>query len=477
MSSTTTNPQIAPAAPIIYTESVIDAGTTTGIEVPSANLITPQVSVTSESIPEQANHETVQQEEKQQEARPTPKRNFITKYREYADVVEAPPEAHEAVAMALLAAVLNRNGVLIEHGAVPVSMDFWLILISESGFGRNTLVSLAAPVLKQADLADLVRPTAWGSDVALYQDIAENPHGLFVWPEMSVTLKKLGQPNFGGAKEWMTNCYDEFAVPNGLKYRTTGKGKDTPPIEFSQPPRFNILATSSEDWLLGNLVQEDTTGGFLPRFLLLKLDRKGRIVPIPKRTNPRLRAELVELLKVVKTLKGEVIFSEEVKALYIDWYYKTYHRFMAQENPALAKPFFNRLRSQVVKLAVIHEVAESQSLNVTVESMKKAIETAAKIEETIFTLLPTAMTREGAELLKIEQLIQKAGVEGVKLTTLTRAFQSTPTPERKQRIQTLCDGGAVFRFRRGTTGRAAVIHVYKDYVEEHKTKYPHDVEF
>ena len=67
--------------------------------------------------------------------KPKSKGNFIEKYREYADVLEAPPEAHEAVAMGLIAAVLNRNGTTILHGAVRVSMDLWTLLISESGFG------------------------------------------------------------------------------------------------------------------------------------------------------------------------------------------------------------------------------------------------------------------------------------------------------------------------------------------------------
>ncbi|PWT91838.1 MAG: hypothetical protein C5B55_07430 [Blastocatellia bacterium] len=237
-----------------------------------------------------ATEETVSQKPTQ----PKSKKNFISAYREYADILEAPAEAHEAIAIAILGAVLNRSGVYIEHGPVKIPIDCWLIMISESGFGRNTLVGLATPVLNEAGLQDLTRSAAWGSDVALYQDVAENPKGLFVWPEMSIVLKKLGQANFGGSKEWLTDRYDNYEVPPAIKYRKTGKqDKDTPSIEFSLAPRLNIVATSSEDWLIANLVQEDTTGGFLPRFLLLKLEGNGRIIPIPKRTDPRVRAELV----------------------------------------------------------------------------------------------------------------------------------------------------------------------------------------
>ncbi len=79
------------------------------------------------------------------------KGNFIEKYRAYADIMEAPPEAHEVVAMGLIAAALNRNGVTIRHGAVQVSMDLWTLLISESGFSRGTPWSASPfPILREA---------------------------------------------------------------------------------------------------------------------------------------------------------------------------------------------------------------------------------------------------------------------------------------------------------------------------------------
>jgi len=114
---TTTNFQTTATAPIIPTEGFSEADTINGIAVSGANVVAPQVAGGSESIPEQANQENSQQDEKEQEFAPIPKGNFITKYREYADVVEVPADAHEAVAMALLAAVLNRNGVCIQNGA------------------------------------------------------------------------------------------------------------------------------------------------------------------------------------------------------------------------------------------------------------------------------------------------------------------------------------------------------------------------
>jgi hypothetical protein len=401
--------------------------------------------------------------------------NLIEKYREYADIVEAPADAHDAIAMAVIAAVLNRNGVAIKHGPLKVPMDFWTILISESGAGRNTLVGLATPILKKSGLDDLVRKAAWGSEVALYQNLAENPNGLYVWPELSIVLKKLAQPNFGGAKVWLTDRYDNYEVPDAVTYRRTGK-KDTPPIEFSDAPRVNIIATSSEDWLMTNLVQEDTTGGFLPRFVLMKLDGLEKDIPIPRMTDPRLMDEIAGQLRYINSISGSVILPKDVRVIYERWYRDTKKRFKEQPNSTLAMPFFNRLRAHALKLAVIHEVAETQTLEVSVASMEKAIETAAKIEQAIFSLLPTGMTHEGAELGKIEKRIKEGKADGVTLSTLTRAFQSTPKWERTQRIETLCQGGTVVVFRKQTTGRAASLYVHKDYAEEHRQRFPNDKE-
>lgn len=123
--------------------------------------------------------------------------DFITKYVKYADVLEAPAAAHEAVALVLLAAVLNPN-VYIQYGALRLSIDLWVALLSPSGFGRNTLIDLSRPVIKAAGLDGVILNNIWGSKQALYQNIAEKPSGLWVWPELSVVFKMLSDGRYGG---------------------------------------------------------------------------------------------------------------------------------------------------------------------------------------------------------------------------------------------------------------------------------------
>ena len=195
--------------------------------------------------------------------------DFIKEYVEYADIFEAPPEAHEAVALTAVSAVANGN-VWIQNGVQKLSLDNWTLLLSGSGVGRNTLVSLLWEVLHEAELDNLVRNTTWGSKQGFYQDLAENPRGFFVWEELASALKALSDARFGEAKPWLTNCYDNFRKPADIQYRR-GSNQSTPPIIFSDAPRVSILATSSQAWFIDSLSQEDSAGGFIPRWFLIKL--------------------------------------------------------------------------------------------------------------------------------------------------------------------------------------------------------------
>lgn len=89
--------------------------------------------------------------------------DFIERYADYADVFEAPKMMHSVVATQLIASILNRNDVVIPHGASRYPLDLWVVLLSGSGHGRSTLVNVASPILAGADLGDLVRKADWGT--------------------------------------------------------------------------------------------------------------------------------------------------------------------------------------------------------------------------------------------------------------------------------------------------------------------------
>ncbi len=390
--------------------------------------------------------------------------DFVRDYADYADVLEAPRILHEIVAIQLVAAALNRNGVTIPLGALCCSLDFWTLLLSGSGAGRSTTIGMADLILKDAHLEDLDRSVRWGSAPAFYQHFAENPSGLHFWGEMAERLRMLNEPQFSTAKEWLSDRYDNVKIPPPFRYRVTGREGDTPPIKFEQAPRINILATSSDDWFYRNLAEEDSAGGFLARWVIMRAEGDRRDVPIPRAPDAAAIPLLAQQLKLIGQLTGKADLSG-ILSVYEQWYVETKRRFEAQPNAALALAYFHRHRVHILKLAVIFEVSQSGNLKVSEAAWKRAVEFVERVERCIFEMLPTGMSAAGYDLRKIEERIKRAGAIGIAQNELTRCFQSMNPREREQKVKTLIDAGRIYSAVENSGGRPKTRYRHADFYQ------------
>jgi hypothetical protein len=314
-------------------------------------------------------------------------------------------------------------------------------------------------------MEDLERSVRWGSGPAFYQDMAKNPAGVFIWGEISEQFTMLNQKQFAGVKEWLTDRFDSFRVPPPFTYRSTKKKSDTPPITFKQPVRVNILGTSSQDWFFRHLAEEDSAGGFLARWMIVRADGDGRNVPTPQSPNQDLIDPLAARLIEMSALEGEADLSA-VMRLYAPWYGSTKRRFEAQSNRALAMAYWNRHRGNVLKLAVVFEASASATLKVTPRSWIRAVKFAKKVEESVFKMLPTGMNSRGYNQEKIEDRIRQAGPDGLSRNDLTRCFQSMDSRERDAQIKTLSDADKIHVDYRETGGRRLTIYRHEDFCQK-----------
>lgn len=390
--------------------------------------------------------------------------DFVAGYADYADVLEAPRMLHEIVGIQLVATVLNRNGVTIPNGAVTLPLDLWILLLSGSGAGRSTTVGMAGKVLESAGLADLKSSVRWGSAPALFEHFSKHPCGLEVWGEMAERLKLLNQPNFNTAKEWLTDRYDNFETPASIHYRSPERKGSTPTITFDRSPRINILATSAEAWFFSSVMEGDSMGGFLPRWLLVRTESERRDIAVPRVPNPALVEPLAGRLREIASLSGQADLSA-TRLDYERWYTSTKTRFLAHPNSALADAYFNRHRVQVLKIAVIFEASESATLQVSQRAWKRATEFMHRVEQVIFRLLPTGMNSQGFQLQRMEEKIKEAGNKGISKNDLTRAFQSMKPREREEALTTLQDAGKVEVLTlppKSSGGRPKMVFVHED---------------
>jgi hypothetical protein len=172
-------------------------------------------------------------------------------------------------------------------------------------------------------------------------------------------------------------------------------------------------------------------------------------------------------------MEGSVDLSR-VKDIYEDWYRETKTRFDAQPNTDVAIAFWNRHRVHLLKLAAIYSMSYGGEMTVHLGSMERAIESARRTENTIFSLIKTGLNHEGSQLDKLEERIKAAGVTGLLKSEFTRAFQDMKQYERDSRLCTLRDGKVVHCFNRRTQGRSAEVLVHAEYVQQHQQQYPED---
>jgi hypothetical protein len=402
-----------------------------------------------------------------------PSSDLIKDYVAYADRWENPAVMHEFTIVVGIAALVNGK-VWIKNLGTRLPLDFWVVLLSLSGTGRNTLLNEFRDLLAAAGLSELIHQEAWGSAAYIEEYFSENPRGLFVWPEMSQVLNQFKQRHFAGAQEWITNLYDEKVPPSSKHYRTAAKEEDqTPAIEFDKAPRTCFLATSSPAWFFKAVTKESVTGGFIPRWVPVISEEPDRSISSPREPNAELLPPLVEKLKIISELSGEMDFSS-VRHIYDDWYKKAHKRFQSSANSSFAMPFWGRHRQHLLKLAAIYELATSGSLTVSPESMKRAIETAERLAQNIFQLIRSSFTDEGVESQNLEDYIRDGKCEGRSKSEVHGFLRGSEYPKAKSRLLMLLEAEIVFAFSRKTAGRPATYFVHAECVDDYKEAHTKD---
>jgi predicted DNA-binding transcriptional regulator AlpA len=195
-----------------------------------------------------------------------PSSDLIKDYVAYADRWENPAIMHEFMIIAGIAALVNGK-VWIKNGGLRLPLDFWVVLLSMSGSGRNTLVNEFRDVMTAAGLSSRIKQEAWGSASYIEEYFSEDSTGLFIWPEMSQVLNQFKQRHYAGAQEWITNLYDEKTPPSSKHYRTSAKEENqTPaidgrrgdshtesPSDFLDFRRLAAKLGTSEQWVRRNV--------------------------------------------------------------------------------------------------------------------------------------------------------------------------------------------------------------------------------
>jgi hypothetical protein len=325
--------------------------------------------------------------------------DFISDFVAYAEEsTDAPPIYHRFMGYGTLSAVVGRN-VYLTYGSQPLYCNLWIILIGKSSvLHKSTSLNYARDLIREVK-SDIILPNEFTPE-KLVAVLADNPQGVFIWDELASFLGQTGKDYMAGTKEIMTNLYD---CPPVYSRKTKGDAAEI------RDPYVVVLAATTPDWMTKQLTQADIRGGFLPRFICVPAYDKEKVLPVPPPADMAKRAALIEHLRAIAGIQGEMTLSPEAKAKYESWYLAMHAEILSLDG-GLLDAFFSRLADYTLKLAMLNELSTTRSLTVSLGSMERAISLTEMLKGTLRTLVEEELSfsrNEHAEKTVLKHIKQE----------------------------------------------------------------------
>lgn len=284
-----------------------------------------------------------------------PSKSFLKDYVEFASpITEAPEIFHVFVGLAVMSIVVNRQ-IYITFGDIRILPNLWVVLIAPTSyFRKTTAISIGTGILRDYN-AELILPSDFSAE-ALTETLEKSPIGLLVHYEFQSLLGQLERSYMSGAKALLTELYDcPAAYTRKLK-------KSTATLER---PFLSMIAATTSEWLTAKTKNRDVQSGFLARCMFVPVSAKEKTLIIPPKADKNLRLNLLNQLREVSLVSGEVDLSL-IKTQHEDYVRRL--RGSVADGDATMAGFLARLEINLLKIAALIEVSCSGGLAISPES-------------------------------------------------------------------------------------------------------------
>lgn len=275
---------------------------------------------------------------------------FIRHYVDYCTTLsDAPPVAHLAAALVLVATALGNRVQALSFGGNYIRPNLWVTFIAPSGARKSSVMSRAIATIRQLPQSHTLLLSNSGSKEAWFQQLQSFPTRLLRADEFVGLLAQLDRKHMASAKQFLTECF----ASNFVTDSTIGRGDGA-----IVNPALSIIAGCTQSELEQFARREDFASGFLARFLFLPAGKEAaapRLIPQPR---PDVEAAIVQRLAWIGTLSGTITFDDAINARLCAWA----DQFKQQErhNAGDAMGQLNRAFDFAIKLAMVMQVSETE---------------------------------------------------------------------------------------------------------------------
>ena len=326
--------------------------------------------------------------------------DWITGYLKYTDHSEPPRLYREWVAIALIAASLQRKCYLRWGTAGVFYPNMYIVLVGPSGKCRKgTAMGTGASFLRELGIkmaAEAITREALIRELKNSTEYLQRKDGKIV-THASLTIYSQELTVFLGYdnKQLISDLTDWFDCRDNWTYRTKNMGTDEIIGVW-----VNLIGATTPHLIQSALPQDAIGGGLASRVIFVYEEDKGKLVPAPflNVDDQKLRKDLLADLEDIYTTNGMFLVSEEFVDEWVKWY-------TAQDKkPPFVDPNFagynSRRATHVLKLCMILSASENclsdeGDLKVSKDILLRAIDL---LERTEVKMPRTFMGRGSAQI-------------------------------------------------------------------------------
>lgn len=325
------------------------------------------------------------------------------------------------------------------RGNWDVRPNLWVLILGNSSSYKSTGLSSMRRLLYEATPGVLAAQEY--SHEALFEDIAVNPHRLFLYDEAESYFKMIAQQYNAPMRSAMMSLYNGTPMQRQIKGKE-GKG-ETHTIDHS----YICWGGASTPFQVSthlNGSSTDLLSGMFPRFIMVPWFGSERSIEDPPPDNKEKRAALVaRLCWLSQVSEREYIYTPDALRVKSEWLARFNKRADGAE--LLLSAFYRKMRDEHIHKVAMLAAFERESSEMDVCDIESAIELLWPVEKEWAGLLERLLEREwDREANRVEEFIKKNGcvdrsdilksIRGIKAQKLTAILQGL-TQDRKLKVE------------------------------------------
>ncbi len=296
---------------------------------------------------------------------------FISEVLDSVTEVESPRLFWYWSALAALSAVVKDNVWHERGGAYKLFPNIFVMLHADSGLKKGPPVGFAKDLVKRVNNTRII------SGRSSIQGILKELGTAYTIPGGKVINKSYG---FIVASEFSSSLVNDPAamtILTDLFDRQYNEGEWRSLLKMEtfnlKDPTITMLVATNEAHFEDFIATKDVHGGFVGRMFIIAESQVQKLNPLMRKLD-RVpdRARLVDYLKQVAALNGEMQVEESVIKIYEDWYYDFYNTVREQKVKDETGTI-NRFGDSVLKVAMLLSLSEQPELYISETAMREAI--------------------------------------------------------------------------------------------------------